>query len=124
MPGAAEPERLNVWLAAHPMPAGDPLLAVKVGETVSASYHVIQVRTQERPHVHQEHDALVTLLEGRGELHLGDRVLALRCGDTVAVPRGTAHWFRNTSRHPAVAFATFSPPYDGKDMVPVEPTTH
>jgi quercetin dioxygenase-like cupin family protein len=122
--GSPEPVRLDRFLADHPVPAADPLLAVKVGETASASYHVIQVRTAERPHVHQDHDALVTLLRGKGELHLGDRVLSLRCGDTVSIPRGTPHWFVNGSRHPAVAFATFSPPYDGKDMVPVEPAAH
>jgi len=102
------------------VPAGVPLLAVKVGETAAASYHLIQVRAAERPHRHLDHDALITLLRGRGELHLGDRVLSLQCGDTVLIPRGTIHWFVNGSRHPAVAFATFSPPYDGQDMVPAD----
>jgi mannose-6-phosphate isomerase-like protein (cupin superfamily) len=36
------------------------------------------------------------------------------------VPRGTVHAFRNTGKEPAVSYAIYTPPFDGKDREPVQ----
>jgi len=43
----------------------------------------------------------------------------LGVGDIVHIPRGAPHYFVNTAAEPTVAFVIFSPPFDGKDNIPV-----
>ena len=54
-------------------------------------------------HVHPEQEERFTVLEGRMRFRLGRRGIAAAAGDTVAVPRGIAHWFGNDG--PDVAHA-------------------
>lgn len=105
---------------AHPIPEGQNILPLKLGQTEALSYHLIQIRDREVPHIHQSHDLVVTLLHGQGDLHQAGAALAMRAGDTAVVPKGVPHYFVNTGDQPAAAFATFTPPFDGKDNVPVD----
>lgn len=85
--------------------------------TRNASYHMICLNTAEKPHVHDQHDMVVTMLSGSAKLHLNLKTYDLNPGDVVEVPRGTLHWVENTGgKLPAEAFAVFTPPYQGKDI--------
>lgn len=110
---------VDVLRATHPIPEGQNILPLKLGETETLSYHFIQISDREAPHIHRAHAVVVTLLQGQGDLHQAGRVLAMRAGDTAVVPQGVPHYFVNTGDAPAAAFVTFTPPYDGKDSVPV-----
>lgn len=117
--GASQKD-LDALLAAAPLAAGENIRAVALGHTETSSYHLVQVRDRERPHVHAVHDFSVTLLRGSGTLFVAGAAHELHPGDVAVVPRGTAHYFVNAAATPSVAFVTFSPAYDGKDQVPVE----
>ena len=80
----------------------------------------MQIRDREVPHLHKLHDATVTMLKGQGYLILEKRRIELTAGDVVYIPRGAVHYFVNTASEPTVAFAIYSPPFDGKDIVPVK----
>ena len=108
------------WLAAHPLPAGQNISATRLGRTDTVSYHLVQVRDREAPHLHATHDMVVTVLRGAGTLYVDGQAQAMRAGDIAVVPRGTPHYFANHDSEPSVAFVTFAPPYDGTDQVPVE----
>lgn len=54
-------------------------------------------------HVHPAQEERFTVVEGRMQFRLGLRTVVALPGDTVTVPRGTAHWFRNAG--PGVAHA-------------------
>ena len=111
---------LDSLLATTPLSIGENIRAVVVGRTETSSYHLVQVRDRERPHVHATHDLSVTLLRGKGSLYVAGVVHELRPGDVAVVPRATPHYFVNAASTPSVAFVTFTPPYDGTDQVPVE----
>ncbi len=84
--------------------------------TRSASYHTVRVRTAEKPHVHDKHDMVVTVLSGIARIHLGLKSFDLKPGDVVEIPRGTIHWVENLSAKQAYeAFVVFTPPYHGRD---------
>jgi mannose-6-phosphate isomerase-like protein (cupin superfamily) len=51
---------------------------------------------------------------------MGQSRFDLTAGDVFFIPRNTPHYFVNTSPEPAAAFVVFSPPFDGKDTVPVK----
>lgn len=107
-------------IESHPVPKGQNILPLLLGQTESLSYHLVQIRDRESPHIHASHDLVVTLLRGEGALHQGESVLPMHAGDTAVVPKGVPHFFVNTGDQPAAAFVTFAPPYDGKDNVPAE----
>ena len=111
---------VEVLVASHPLGAGENLRSDEIGRTRGATHHLVQIRGQETPHVHAEHDLVVTTLAGEGVLHVRDRAVPLRAGDVAVIPRGIPHWFRNSGTRPAVAVATFTPPLDAPDVVPVD----
>lgn len=111
---------LGAMLAAHPLAAGQNISVSALGRTESLSYHLVQIRDRERPHLHASHDASVTLLRGSGHLYIAGQPHEMRAGDVAVIRHGTPHYFVNSGSEPAVAFATFVPPYDGTDQVPVE----
>lgn len=110
---------LAPFLASHPLRAGENIRADEIGRTPGASYHVVQVRDRERPHRHATHDLTVVVLRGHGTLVREAERVPLAPGDAAVVPRGSAHWFANEARAPAVALVVFVPPLDAPDVVPV-----
>jgi mannose-6-phosphate isomerase-like protein (cupin superfamily) len=117
---SADQATLSTLLAAHPLPPGEHMSALLLGRTESLSYHLIQIRDREQPHRHATHDLSVALLRGAGDLYIAGKPLSMRAGDVAVVRRGSPHYFVNAGSEPAVAFATFAPPYDGNDQVPAE----
>ena len=110
---------LEKMITENPLAPGENIKVINLGRGPAASHHVVQIRDRETPHVHQAHDATVMMLKGQGFLMLEQRRIDLTAGDVVYIPRGAAHYFTNTTREPTVAFATYTPPFDGKDTHPV-----
>jgi mannose-6-phosphate isomerase-like protein (cupin superfamily) len=107
-------------LAENPLGASENIKITTLGQGQGVSHHVVQVREREKPHMHKMHDGTVVMVKGRGYLMMDNRRIDLSAGDIVYIPRGAAHYFVNTAGEPAVAFVVFSPPFDGKDTVPIE----
>jgi mannose-6-phosphate isomerase-like protein (cupin superfamily) len=106
-------------LAENPLGASENIKITTLGQGQSVSHHVVQVRDREKPHIHKLHDGTVVMVKGRGYLMMDNRRIDLSAGDIVYIPRGAVHYFVNTASEPAVAFVIFSPPFDGKDNLPV-----
>ncbi len=92
--------------------------ALRLGGTSLTTHYIVFIRTQEPLHYHKEHDLTVRLLKGRGEIYLDGKAHRLEEGDTVFIPAGAVHSYRNLSVVSAL-LATFTPEYDGKDSVKV-----
>lgn len=99
---------------------GQEILIHNLGKTEGLSSHLVWIKTKENPHFHAEHDGTVLLLRGQGVLKLGKQEITLHPGALVSIPRKVPHFFTNHSSLPALAYVIFSPPFDGKDVVPVE----
>ncbi len=117
---------VTAWLAANPIGPGEDVKAVPVARTLSTSHAIVQVSTKERPHVHAAHDLTVHVVSGTGRMVLAAApggttfsasIRTVGPGDSIVIARGTIHWFENAGDAPAVAFATFTPPFDGQDTV-------
>ncbi len=111
---------INQILAENPLPPGRNIKVVTLGKGEGTSHHVVQIRDREAPHVHKKHDLTVVVLKGEGYLMLGKKRINLTRGDVLFIPRGNVHYFVNTYYKPSVALAAFSPPFDGKDTIPVK----
>ena len=86
---------------------------------ISLAYSRI-VRSEEKPHIHKDHDLIVVLQKGSGTLFIGNAPLKLAPGSAASIPRGIPHYFINESAEPAAAYAVFTPPFDGQDTVPLD----
>lgn len=111
---------LETMLAENPLPPGENIKVITMGQGPAASHHVVQIRDRETPHLHKNHDATVMMLKGQGYLMLEQRRIDLTAGDVVYIPRGAVHYFINTAGEPTVAFAIYTPAFDGKDNVPAK----
>lgn len=115
--------RLHLPLAAlaerAPLAPSEDFRVALVGRDAHTSHHVVSIRNAETPHRHDHHDLLVVVLRGHGRMRLGDQTQPVGEGSVLYVPRGTVHAFANASEAPAVAYAVYTPPFDGEDRVEV-----
>lgn len=96
---------------------GENQRVVEIGRDEHTSHHVVTIRDRETPHRHDRHDLTVVMLEGWGAMRIGDEERRVGRGSILYVPRGAVHAFRNLSDEPAVAYAVYTPAFDGKDRI-------
>ncbi|MBK8228315.1 MAG: cupin domain-containing protein [Flavobacteriales bacterium] len=84
------------------------------------SSFLICVPREVHPHYHDWHTEHVVVIEGEGEMLLGDSVFVIRVGDAIAIPKGTVHAVTTLSGIPLRVVSIQSPRFDGADRVPVE----
>ena len=94
--------------------------ATLIGRDEHHSHHLVAIRNAETPHRHDEHDLLVVILEGHGTMLIGEQTRIVGAGSILYIPRHTRHAFANESAQPATAYAIYTPPFEGKDRVPME----
>lgn len=85
-----------------------------------STHHVVVIRKSEPLHYHAKHDGWAMVLKGRGEFLLGERRFRIRPGSSFYIPRKIPHQAIRSGKEPLAAFVIFTPPYDGKDSVPVK----
>lgn len=98
---------------------GQMFKVVEVGRDAASSHHVVAIRDREALHRHDTHDLFVVTLRGHGTMRIGGETRPVGEGSVLYVPRATVHAFTNLSSEPAIAYAVYVPPFDGKDRVPV-----
>ena len=86
-----------------------------LAHTEYSSSHLIRLKGAEKPHFHDYHDLTVTIISGKAIVHFWNHEVVLEKGDVVTIPKGVYHWAENIDSDASVVFATFSPPYRGKD---------
>ncbi len=94
-------------------------LAVNIKNGKYSSQYLVFIKTAEQPHYHADHDLSVYLIEGKGTIYLDGKTYTMEAGDFLFIPAGTVHFYTNSAEI-SVILATFSPQFDGKDVVKVE----
>ncbi len=88
-----------------------------------SSHHFIMLRGAEEPHVHDRSDLTVFVLRGAVVMHFEDRTVEVGPGEVIDIPMGAFHWAENVADEPSLAYAVYSPAFDGKDRRPVPAKT-
>ncbi|HEY6160739.1 MAG TPA: cupin domain-containing protein [Bacteroidia bacterium] len=81
------------------------------------SSFVIFVKKEVKPHVHAYHTEQVIVLEGEGEMTIGDKKMTIKKGDILFIPKNTVHSLKVTSKDPVKVISIQAPHFDGKDRV-------
>jgi mannose-6-phosphate isomerase-like protein (cupin superfamily) len=110
---------LEALAARVTLAAGEDFRVVELARDARTSHHVVAIRGREAPHRHDRHALLVLMLRGHGRMRLGAEERAVGTGSLLYVPAGSVHAFRNESSEPAIAYAVYAPPFDGRDRVDV-----
>ncbi len=108
--------------AEAPVSAAEDLSVVHLRKGQATSHHLITLRGREQPHVHDRSDLSVFVLRGAVVMHFADREVRVGPGDVVDIPRGAFHWAENVSDEPSLAYAVYSPAFDGQDRRAVLPS--
>lgn len=82
-----------------------------------ASSFVIFIKKEVKEHKHVFHSEHVYVLEGEGEMLLGERSFMVKKGDMVFIPKNTVHGLKVTSMVPVKVLSIQSPLFDGKDRI-------
>ena len=72
------------------------------------------------PHYHPECEEIYYVLEGTGEMRIGDDVSLVRRGDAIAIPPGAVHQIRNTGRSTLKILCCCAPGYEHEDTILVD----
>ena len=84
------------------------------------SSFLIVIRKEVGLHKHSKHSEHVYVLEGTGEMRLGEEHVSVTAGDFIIIPKDTPHSLEVTSRDPMKIISVQAPLYDGSDKVKLE----
>lgn len=84
------------------------------------SSFVIFIKKEVKAHKHVTHSEHVYILDGEGEMMVGDKTMKVKKGDMIFIPKGTVHFLKVTSATPMKVISVQAPMFDGKDRVIVE----
>ena len=85
------------------------LRASDTGNTISLFEEITPVGKGPPLHIHHDADEFFRVLFGQYRLRVGDKTYDAQSGDTLFVPRGTAHCFLNVGDKPGRLFMGFVP---------------
>jgi len=84
------------------------------------SSFVIFVKKEVKAHKHVTHTEHVYILDGEGEMRIGENKIKVKKGDIIPIPKNTVHSLKVTSVSPVKVLSVQAPMFDGKDRVMVE----
>src|SRR5687768_4866018 len=73
------------------------------------SSFVILIKKEVKKHKHLSHAEHVYVLEGEGEMLLGDKTLKIKKGDMLFIPKNTVHALKVTSAIPVKVLSVQAP---------------
>jgi len=93
--------------------AGDRVAILLEGKDTKGQYTVMESTLPPNagppPHVHTREDETFTVLAGEVTVHLGDKTILLKSGESLFAPRNIPHYFKNTGNREAVLLETAIP---------------
>lgn len=72
------------------------------------------------PHYHPVTEEIYYVLEGAGEMRIGDKVRSVGPGDAIAIPSGAVHQIRNSGGATLKILCCCAPGYEHADTVLLE----
>jgi len=97
--------------------AYDNIYLRKIYADSLASSFVIFIKKEVNSHKHVTHSEHVQILEGKGNMTLGEKKFSVKKGDVIFIPKNTYHSLLVTSDTPVKVLSIQSPFFDGSDRV-------
>lgn len=85
-------------------------------DSLSSSF-AIWVKKEVKPHKHNHHSEVVTVLEGKAWMTVAGKKSKIKKGDVVIIPKGTVHSVVTIGKKPLLVLSVQAPKFVGKDRV-------
>jgi mannose-6-phosphate isomerase-like protein (cupin superfamily) len=92
----------------------------KLNSDSLVSSFVIFIKKEVKTYKHVSHSEHVYILDGTGEMTLGDKRFPVKKGDLIFIPKNTFHSLKVTSSIPVKVLSVQAPMFDGKDRIVME----
>jgi mannose-6-phosphate isomerase-like protein (cupin superfamily) len=86
-------------------------------ERCSLAEEVLPVGAKVGRHYHVETEEIYYILQGTGQMTVGDEVRTVAAGDAVFIPRHHAHTLENTGQVPMIILLVCGPAYSYEDHI-------
>lgn len=98
----------------------DAIKVVKIaGDSLTTSF-LIEISSEVKKHLHKEHSETIYVLEGEGQMLLGEKTIKIKTGNYIFIPKNTPHKVEVTSKNPMKVLSVQAPFFDGKDRIILE----
>lgn len=104
---------------ANPSPEKDVSIKKMTSDERSSTF-LIWIRSEVKAHKHLEHSEMVFVLDGKGEMRLGSKLIKVKKGDMIYIPKGEVHAVKVISKRPLKVVSVQAPEFMGKDRVFVD----
>jgi mannose-6-phosphate isomerase-like protein (cupin superfamily) len=95
----------------------DNILVDKINTDSNATSFVIWIKKGVKAHQHQFHTENLYVINGSGEMTIGDKTVTIKPGDYFSIPKGTFHSLKVTSKNAMKVLSVQAPEFYGKDRV-------
>jgi mannose-6-phosphate isomerase-like protein (cupin superfamily) len=99
----------TIWELYHP--ASSPVKGVSLAEAL------VEPGRDTEPHTHQQSQEIYYILEGEGEMRLGDETFKVKKYDAIIIPPGTSHCVKNDGTSGLRMLCVCAPPYSHEDTL-------
>lgn len=96
------------------------VLVKKINSDRNSSTFLILIKKEVKLHKHQVHSETIYVLEGSGEMRLGEKKYQIKKGDVLFIPENTPHSVTVTSDIPLKVLSIQAPEFDGADRILLE----
>ena len=86
------------------------------GDSLVSSFCIV-IKKEVKLHKHLHHSEHVFVLEGEGDMNLGQESFQIKKGDLIFIPKNTAHSVRRKGPQALKVISIQAPAFDGKDRV-------
>jgi mannose-6-phosphate isomerase-like protein (cupin superfamily) len=87
------------------------------GDSLSSAFCIL-IKQEVKSHKHIKHSEQVLVLEGEGQMKLGNATFKISEGDVIFIPLNTFHSVKSTGKVPLKVLSIQSPEFDGSDRIP------
>lgn len=94
------------------------LVRALAGDSLSNSFCIV-IPKEVKAHKHVWHSEQVYVLQGLGEMRLGDKSFRIQKGDLIFIPKNTVHAVKSIGDTVLKVISIQSPRFDGSDRVMV-----
>ncbi len=119
MLGVGWSQRIPLYALEVPEDFENVYVQLLAQDSLSSSFLIV-VKKEVKLHKHLYHSEHVYVLEGAGEMQLGEKWFSVHAGDVIFIPKNTLHKVLTTSKIPLKVLSIQSPYFDGSDRILLE----
>ena len=89
----------------------------KLDSDSNSTSFLIWIKNHVKEHKHEHHSEVIYVIEGKGEMTIGNNSFKIKTGDYFKIPKNTYHALKVSDTIPIKVISVQAPEFFGKDRV-------